>query len=104
MNRVAKFLPVINDGLTCERCGAAELVENGPDLDCAGCGCPRVWLQQPRAALPDPCSWLGLVRLRDDRWRCVAAADTLARLWDTLQLFPLAGDLLCWPTTRRDAA
>jgi len=90
----------INGGVTCSRCGSAELVENDRDLDCGGCGCPRIWLDQNRGVLPHPCSWLGLVRLADNRWRCVAAAETLANVWDCLSSWPLDGDRLAWPVRR----
>src|SRR5262249_45938504 len=98
-------------GITCDRCGCAELNEHDRELDCAQCGNPRVWLESPaigrfeqatrRHELPDPCGWLGLVRLADNRWRCVASSDTEQGVWDCLQTFPLDGDRLVWPVMRR---
>jgi hypothetical protein len=93
-------LTPINGDVVCSRCGSAELVENDRDLDRGGCGCPRVWLDQRRDVLPHPCAWLGLVRLADNRWRCVAAAESLSAIWDCLQSFPLDGDRLAWPVRR----
>jgi hypothetical protein len=87
----------INGGIACSRCGSAELVENARDLDCADCGCPRVWLDQRRDKLPLPCAWIGLVRLADKRWRAVAYAETLEKCWDALQTWPLSGDRMAWP-------
>jgi hypothetical protein len=94
----------INGNAVCDRCGCAELVQTGRDLDCANCNCPRLWLDQPRDTLPSASSWLGFIRLADDRWRCVAAADELPSLWDCLLTFPLNGDRLAWPVIRRTAA
>jgi hypothetical protein len=93
----------INGGAICSRCKSAELVENGQDLDCANCGCPRIWVEQPWENLPSPCSWLGFVRLGDQHWRCVAAAETLPKLWECLLTFPLNGDRLAWPVRRMAA-
>jgi len=103
MDSLRRSTTPINGDATCSRCGSADLLEHGRDLDCAVCSCPRVWLDQPRDSLPSPCSWLGLIRLRDGRWRCIAAAETLPKLWECLLTFPLDGDRLAWPV-RKDAA
>jgi hypothetical protein len=47
-------LTPINGDCICSRFGSADLVENDRNLNCAGRGCPRYWLDQPCRNLPEP--------------------------------------------------